>query len=433
MKNHMQKILGIAILSVLLMLGNNTKTSAQNMSVSFQVFYDNLAPYGQWIYDPQYGNVWVPNEDGNFRPYGSRGHWLMTEYGNTWVSNDPWGWAVYHYGRWTYNSYYGWIWIPGYDWAPAWVSWRYGGGYSGWAPLGPGMNVGMNYSVPLSWWIFVGPQYMYQPNCMRYWYGPSYNNRYIYNTTIVNNYYRDNRTRVQYNYGPRAEVIQQTTHRPVQVYRLSHMNRPGAASVGRGTVNIYRPTVNRESVRTAHPSRVTRAPRSIGREQPAPRRSPTRSSFHSQTRTQQPQHQINRGNGNNNPRVAPRSGTNSTPNPRSNMRTVSPTPRTNTGTQRPVTPSRTTKPQPNRVREQPRSYDRRMDNRSTPQRNVAPARNATPQRQAAPSRTRTPQRASTPQRAPAPQRQATPRRAPNPSRGSAPQRNSNNNQPSRRR
>ena len=265
MKKQISRVLGIVLFALALNVAGSKQAAAQDVQVSFQVFYDNLAPYGQWIYDPDYGNVWVPNEGGDFRPYGSRGRWVMTEYGNTWVSEDPWGWAVYHYGRWTYNPYYGWIWVPGYEWAPAWVSWRYGGGYAGWAPLGPGISVGMTFYAPDSWWIFMGPQYMYQPNCIRYWYGPSYNRNYMHHTTIINNYYIDNSTRVRYNYGPRAEVIQQTTGRPVRVYQVSHRNRPGAPSVGRNTVSLYRPMVNTATVREARPSRVVQAPRSIGR------------------------------------------------------------------------------------------------------------------------------------------------------------------------
>lgn len=265
MKKHISRILGIILLVTAVGAGSFTRAVAQDVQVSFQVFYDNLSPYGQWVYDPDYGNVWVPNEGGDFRPYGSRGHWVMTDYGNTWVSDDPWGWAVYHYGRWTYNPYYGWIWVPGYEWAPAWVSWRYGGGYAGWAPLAPGISVGMSFYAPDSWWIFMGPQYMYQPNCIRYWYGPSYNTNYIHQTTIINNYYVDNSTRVRYNYGPRAEVIQQVTGHPVKVYQVSHRNRPGAPTVGRNTVSLYRPNVNTATVREAHPARVVQAPRSIGR------------------------------------------------------------------------------------------------------------------------------------------------------------------------
>ncbi len=269
MKKYISRIFSITMLGILLVTGTSNKAEAQVINVSYQTFYDNLSPYGQWIYDPEYGNVWVPNEGGDFRPYGSRGNWVMTEYGNTWVSDDPWGWAVYHYGRWTFNPYYGWVWVPGYEWAPAWVSWRFGGGYAGWAPLGPGINVGSSYYAPDSWWIFVGPQYMYRPNCISYWYGPSYNNRYIRQTTIINNYYIDNSTRVRYNYGPRAEVIQQVTRQPVQVYRVNQLNRPGAPSVGRNTVSMYRPSVNRATVDGSRPNNVMQAPRPVGRGQDA--------------------------------------------------------------------------------------------------------------------------------------------------------------------
>ena len=256
------RLMSIVLVSLLLIGSAGPQARAQDVTVSYQSFYDNLAPYGQWVTDPQYGNVWVPNEAGDFRPYGSRGHWVMTEYGNTWVSDDPWGWACYHYGRWTYDPYYGWVWIPGYEWAPAWVSWRFGGGYSGWAPLGPGGD--LSYNCPQSWWIFIGPQYMYEPNCMHYWRGPSYNGTYMQQTTLVNNYYVDNRTHVRYNYGPRAEAIQQVTHQPVQTYHVSQSNRPGAPGISGNNVSLYRPTVNRATVSSARPANAVTAPRAIG-------------------------------------------------------------------------------------------------------------------------------------------------------------------------
>ncbi len=46
-------------------------------------------------------------------------------------------WATYHYGGWDFDPQFGWYWMPQIQWAPAWVSWREGGGYVGWAPLGP--------------------------------------------------------------------------------------------------------------------------------------------------------------------------------------------------------------------------------------------------------------------------------------------------------
>lgn len=269
MKRVLNSLLYTSVLSVLLIFSTGSKAQAQDVTVSYQSFYDELSPYGQWVYDPDYGNVWVPNEDADFRPYYSRGRWVMTDYGNTWVSDDPWGWACYHYGRWTYNPYYGWIWIPGYEWAPAWVSWRWGGSYCGWAPMGPGINVGMSWGCPDSWWVFIGPQYLYRTNYYNYWRGVSYNHTYISQTTIINNVYVDNRTRVQYNFGPRASTVQAVTHAPVQVYRMTSGNRPGQTAIQQNTVSIYRPIVNRNTYTTARPNNVIQAPRNIGRPEAA--------------------------------------------------------------------------------------------------------------------------------------------------------------------
>jgi hypothetical protein len=44
------------------------KASAQ-VSVNFQIFYDNLSPYGDWVFNPQYGYVWVPDVSNDFTPY----------------------------------------------------------------------------------------------------------------------------------------------------------------------------------------------------------------------------------------------------------------------------------------------------------------------------------------------------------------------------
>eukprot|EP01039_Chlorochromonas_danica_P015767 gene15767-18569_t len=137
--------MGIGFLAALLTIAIPRDSKAQEGEyISDQEFYDDLQPYGTWVSDDQYGNVWVPNVDEDFRPYATRGHWVVTDYGNTWVSDYPWGWATFHYGRWRYDDYYGWEWIPGHHWAPAWVSWRHGGGYYGWAPLLPGISIAIS-------------------------------------------------------------------------------------------------------------------------------------------------------------------------------------------------------------------------------------------------------------------------------------------------
>ena len=100
-------------------------------------FHAPLAAHGAWIEVGRYGPCWRPTGVAvEWRPYGY-GHWLWTDCGWYWVSDEPWAWACYHYGSWVYESDYGWIWVPGVEWGPAWVTWRIGGGYCGWAPLPP--------------------------------------------------------------------------------------------------------------------------------------------------------------------------------------------------------------------------------------------------------------------------------------------------------
>lgn len=107
-------------------------------------FRPALDPYGYWIDDPKYGRVWVPNRSAvgdDFAPYVTSGHWALDVDSNwVWVSDYPFGWVVFHYGRWVWIGSVGWTWVPGYRYAPAWVTWRVptaGYAYVGWAPLPP--------------------------------------------------------------------------------------------------------------------------------------------------------------------------------------------------------------------------------------------------------------------------------------------------------
>jgi|GEM_PF-328951 len=120
-------------------------------------FYDALNAYGRWHHHGRFGYVFVPSVHvvGNgFRPY-TQGHWEYTEWGWTWVSHLPFGWATGHYGRWFYDSRLGWAWVPGTTWAPAWVTWRTGGAYVGWAPLPPGAMFGGRYDIYNTSWVCV--------------------------------------------------------------------------------------------------------------------------------------------------------------------------------------------------------------------------------------------------------------------------------------
>jgi hypothetical protein len=114
-----------------------TAPPADEQNISF--FYSALYPYGTWINVD--GNwCWQPNAttlDDDWAPYCNHGHWVLTDYGWTWVSSYTWGWAPFHYGRWFRRPNYGWLWQPDNEWGPAWVAWRTGSDYCGWAALPP--------------------------------------------------------------------------------------------------------------------------------------------------------------------------------------------------------------------------------------------------------------------------------------------------------
>ena len=237
------KITRLTALLILLLTGVSLsrKVVAQpGFSIPVESFYDELGPYGQWMQYPGYDYVWQPDVGPDFQPYASAGHWVYTDYGNTWVSDYSWGWAPFHYGRWLFDQGYGgWLWVPGSDWAPAWVDWRSGGGYYGWAPLGPNWGPRVYGNLPAPFWTFVPQGYITSPYIYNY-YVPRPNVVNIYQrTTAINNVYRSNNW--AYNYGPPRGDIERITHRPVEVYRIDRVDRPGRAVVGNGSVGFYHP------------------------------------------------------------------------------------------------------------------------------------------------------------------------------------------------
>ena len=124
-------------------------------AVTLDQFQAGLAPHGAWVQSGGFGTAWRPRVAAGWRPY-YYGRWEWTNEGWLWVSEEPFGWATYHYGRWAWEAGQGWLWVPGYQWAPAWVSWRYGGDVVGWAPLAPGLSLYVtNYAFVDFWWTFV--------------------------------------------------------------------------------------------------------------------------------------------------------------------------------------------------------------------------------------------------------------------------------------
>ncbi len=241
-------------------------------SISFETFYHELSPYGTWVQDRDYGYVWVPEVRRDFVPYVSEGHWVMTEYGNTWVSDYSWGWAPFHYGRWHYDDYYGWLWIPGTEWGPAWVAWRSGGGYYGWAPLGPGIDINVSINIgryiPDHHWVFVRQGYIGHSGIYRYCVPRRNVVNIVHHTTIINNTYVYQNRHTYYT-GPRVHEIERVTSRRVHVHRINRMDRPGATVVRQGALNVYRPTIKNEGRAYAPASYRTREASSYSRSRSA--------------------------------------------------------------------------------------------------------------------------------------------------------------------
>ena len=154
-----------------------------------------LARYGNWV-QSRFGRAWQPRVARDWRPY-TIGRWVESEDGQVWQSDEPWGWATYHYGRWGFDERLGWVWVPGTEWAPAWVAWRDGDDYTGWAPLPPeSLYGGGDYS---SWdygqwyapsWIYVPRTSFYQRN-LNVYIAPWSRNRTIWDRTRLRPYDRD--------------------------------------------------------------------------------------------------------------------------------------------------------------------------------------------------------------------------------------------------
>ncbi len=239
--------------------------------VSFGVFYSSLEPYGEWIQlEPDY-YAWHPMRVARgWRPY-FYGEWEYTPDGWYWASDEPWAWAVYHYGRWYYDDYYGWVWIPGYDWAPAWVEWRYSDDVIGWAPLGPyavfGIGFGIHYYhswvTPNSYWCFVGTRYMGGPYLYRHVYGAQYNHRYLGATRGVGGMRYEDRRIV--NLGPdRGDIERHGGGRIREARMVDVRDRSDQRVIRRGNqdeIHVYRPRGNELGGGIGRPARVREAER----------------------------------------------------------------------------------------------------------------------------------------------------------------------------
>ena len=138
----------------------------------------------------------------------------------------------------------GWVWVPGYVWAPAWVVYRTGPSYIGWAPVPPSFSVGVSfhfhdYYEP-DYFVFVPDRHFCDRNIHRYAV-PVSRTQVIYNqTTIINN-----------NITIDNDVV---VNRGLDVQRIERVaaRRPERMSIER--VPRVAPTESRESRGTARES-----------------------------------------------------------------------------------------------------------------------------------------------------------------------------------
>lgn len=199
---------------------------------SVEDFDAPLQPYGEWVVVGSYGRCWRPSRvEANWRPYCD-GHWQRTDAGWYWASDEPWGWATYHYGRWDLEPGYGWIWVPHTRWAPAWVAWRSGGGYVGWAPLPPSARFGHGHdirNVNASDRSFVFVHEGHFNERVRPTTVVINNTTVIHNTVNITNItVTNNRVR---NEGPRVDVIERASGRTIQAQPVRQLRRQNEAQV----------------------------------------------------------------------------------------------------------------------------------------------------------------------------------------------------------
>jgi hypothetical protein len=226
---------------------------AEAVDISIDFFYDNIGDGGSWVEVADYGYCWQPTvavSNRSWRPY-TDGYWAYTDVGWTWVSYEDFGWATYHYGRWVRIRGRGWIWVPGREWAPAWVSWRTGGDYVGWAPLPPRgtgeviydsrpitAQVDIDFDIGPSYYNFIDVRYIGEPVLRERIFAADQNVTYITRTVNVTNItYRNNQV---YNYGPDYDRLSRYSTRPIQRLRLQRETNvdPLAAARSRSLMKV---------------------------------------------------------------------------------------------------------------------------------------------------------------------------------------------------
>jgi hypothetical protein len=248
----------------------SVRSPGSEIDVSY--FYENLSPYGEWFQEPSYGWCWTPYDvQADWRPY-SDGHWEYSDYGWSWASNEPWGWASYHYGRWFFDDSYGWVWVPGTEWAPAWVAWRYGDDYVGWAPLPPtaswDVSVGLGFAdagvIPSHEWCFVPRQHVLDTSLRIQVIIVARNVTLLQRSRDATRFeVRDGRP---VNLGLDVAQVETFVGRRVPRVKITDVDTPARGNgrpVGNGGVGFFRPRVQPAPIAQSPPAAVVERQRTI--------------------------------------------------------------------------------------------------------------------------------------------------------------------------
>jgi len=141
--------------------------------------------------------------------------------------------------------------VPHTQWAPAWVSWRQGAGYVGWAPLPPSARIDARGIVEVHEtaiapraFVFVSEQRLLEP--------VRHTTVIVNNTTVINQ--TVNITKVQVvnktviNEGPRPEIIERKSGRKIEAVPVRELRRKEETEVATRRRNI--PPTHAETVQS---------------------------------------------------------------------------------------------------------------------------------------------------------------------------------------
>ena len=231
-----------------------------DLNISY--FYQALYPYGNWI-DVDGAWCWQPSAavmSGDWEPYCSHGHWVWSDWGWAWDSDYSWGWAPFHYGRWLRDRRHGWCWVPDNEWGPAWVSWRSGGDFCGWAPLPPRtrydhgfyfgvsrVNDDFEFNLTEDDYFFVPTGYFCDPHPWVHRVPRERRGEAFRRTEHIRNPYGFENDHF-FNRGPAVDEMAKISHRSIEPVRIAHDDLKPGDPIRRGTIKdnrllLYKPAI----------------------------------------------------------------------------------------------------------------------------------------------------------------------------------------------